>query len=188
MIIKRIATSLLILTSLTLGLVVFGSTGQVNAQSDQSTLQRMCVESGGTWNGSACTYGCATSFLGLPAWYKYLQLDSECNVVGPTENVATGRTDDTSTPQDESIKQVFSWERAAGYIAIAIVEMLLRIASLVAVGFVIYGGFRYIASQGEPENAKSARQTIINALIGLVIAIAAASIVAFIGNRLGTPS
>lgn len=132
--------------------------------------------------------GCSTSFLGLPTWYRYLQLNSACDVVGPTSEVATGQDDDPNTTMNESVKEQFDWERASGYIAIAIVEILLRLASLVAVGFVIYGGFRYITSQGEPENAKSARQTIINALIGLVIAIAAASIVAFIGNRLGTPS
>lgn len=108
------------------------------------------------------------SFLGFPTWYKYLELDGNCEVTGPKN-------------QDGK----FDWPRAAGYVGLAALAILLRIASLIAVGYVVYGGFRYITSQGEPENAKSARQTIINAIIGLVIAIAAASIVSFIGNRLG---
>lgn len=109
-----------------------------------------------------------TFFLGFPTWYKYLELDANCEVVGPANS--DGK---------------FNWPLAAGYVGLAAVEILLRLAALFAVGFVIYGGFRYITSQGDPEGAKSARQTIINALVGLVIAIAAASIVAFIGNRLG---
>lgn len=113
------------------------------------------------------------SFLGLPSWHKYLEKSSRngrCEITGPADP-------DNSTQ--------LNWPRVVGYVAIALVEILLRVASLVAVGYVIYGGFRYITSQGEPENAKSARQTIINAVIGLVIAIASASIVSFLGNRLG---
>ena len=70
-------------------------------------------------------------------------------------------------------------------IGLAILDDLIRIAALVAVGFVIYGGIQYVTSQGSPDQTKQAQQTIINALIGLVLAILASSIVAFIGNRLG---
>jgi hypothetical protein len=55
----------------------------------------------------------------------------------------------------------------------------------VAVGYVIYGGIQYVTSQGSPDATKKAQQTIINALIGVVLAVLAASIVAFIGNRFG---
>jgi hypothetical protein len=37
-------------------------------------------------------------------------------------------------------------------IALAIVDMLLRVAGLVAVAFVIWGGFNYITSQAELTN------------------------------------
>ncbi len=115
---------------------------------------------------------CNTSMLGLPTWYKYLDVGpdpqgiDDCAINGPTVN------------------NKFDWVRAAGYVGVAVVEALLRIASLVAVGFVIYGGFRLMASQGSPDSAKAARETIINALIGLVVAIAAASIISFIATRL----
>ncbi len=68
--------------------------------------------------------------------------------------------------------------------AIALVEIMLRIAGLVAVGFVIYGGFRFIVSQGEPENAKAARETIMNAIIGLIITIVAAAVVNFVAKAI----
>lgn len=69
-------------------------------------------------------------------------------------------------------------------IALAILEDLVRLAALVAVGYVIYGGIQYVTSQGSPDATKKAQQTIINALVGVVIAILAASIVAYIGGKL----
>lgn len=53
--------------------------------------------------------------------------------------------------------------------------------------FVIVGAAKYITSQGEPDRAKQARDSIINALIGLAIAIVAAGVVSFIGNKLSGP-
>ncbi len=110
---------------------------------------------------------CTSQILGLPVWYKYLELDANCEVVGPA---------------DENGQ--FDWEQAAGFVALAVFEILLRLGGIVAVGFVIYGGFRFITSQGEPENAASARQTVLNAIIGLVITIISASVVSFIASRL----
>ena len=55
------------------------------------------------------------------------------------------------------------------------------IAAYVAVFFLIKGGFTYIYSAGSAENISNAKKTIQNALIGLVIAVMAASIVNAIG-------
>jgi hypothetical protein len=96
----------------------------------------------------------------FPTWYKYL----EGETVGGTCSV------------------VFAFPDDLGAVVIAIVEMLLRLAGLVAVVFVIYGGFKYITSQGSPDSTKVARETIQNALIGLVIAIMASAIVGFIAQ------
>ena len=67
---------------------------------------------------------------------------------------------------------------------LAILDDLLRIAGLVAVSFVIYGGFRFMLSRGQPDNTKAAISTITNALIGLAIAMVGAAVVGFIGNKL----
>lgn len=126
---------------------------------------------------AAVAAGCSdsTSFLGFPTWYKYLDIGPEegdpCAVTGP-----------------KNAEGEFDWEAASGRIALAIIEILLRIATIVSLGYVVYGGFRYITSQGEPDATKSARQTIINAMIGLVIALLATGIVAFVANRLTTSS
>jgi hypothetical protein len=68
----------------------------------------------------------------------------------------------------------------------ALFEDLLRVAGMLAIVFIIYGGIRYITSQGEPETTKSARGTIINALIGLAITVAAAATIQFIANSFGS--
>lgn len=138
----------------------------------------MMPKAGAQAGAQAGTAGsCSRSILGLPTWFRYLELGPDCEVVGPRIDPETERPVDY--PNGE-----FDWQRAAGYVAVAVVEILLRVGSLVAVAFVMYGGFRFITSQGDPEGAKNARTTIINALIGLVITIASASIVSFIANRL----
>jgi hypothetical protein len=115
--------------------------------------------------------GCSSTFLGLPAWYKYLDVGEQdgdpCAIIGPTKDGT----------------QDFDMLAALPLIGLAIVEILTRIAAIISVGFVMYGGFRYITSQGEPENTKSARQTIINSLIGLVISLIATGLVAFIADQ-----
>lgn len=133
--------------------------------------------------------GCDGSrdFLIFPTWYKYLDIGPQdgdpCAITGPItqalDDEGNPAFDDEGNPETE-----FDWEAGAARVGIAVVEILLRIATLVALGFVIYGGFRYITSQGEPDGTKSAKQTILNALIGLVISLLATGIVAFVANEL----
>ena len=109
-----------------------------------------------------------SGFLGLPTWYRYLDVDKDCNIVGP------------KAPGTDNL----DWTKVVSRVALAVVDILLRVGGMVAVGFVIYGGFSYITSQGEPENTKRAQETILNAVIGLVIAIFSVAIVSFLGNIL----
>lgn len=104
---------------------------------------------------------CGNNFI-LPPWHKYLPKDDQCRI----------DLNNFSFPEDVTP------------IALAIVEILLRIGLFAAVGFVIYGGFMYMMSQGEPDKAANARKMIVNAVIGLVIGLLATGIVAFIGGRL----
>jgi hypothetical protein len=49
----------------------------------------------------------------------------------------------------------------------------------------IYGGFKYITSGGDEQSTKSARDTIIYALVGLVIVAFAQIIVKFVLHNVG---
>jgi hypothetical protein len=69
-------------------------------------------------------------------------------------------------------------------VLLAIVDILLRLSALIAIGYVMYGGFRLITAQGDSNSVKGAQQTIWNALIGLGISIASIGGVAFIGTAI----
>lgn len=60
-----------------------------------------------------------------------------------------------------------------GAIVGAVVTFLLVIAVLIALFFLILGGIRWITSGGDKGKVESARNTIIAAIIGLVIAFLA---------------
>ena len=66
----------------------------------------------------------------------------------------------------------------------AIQKILLPIAGLVAVLFIIIGGFQYITSRGNEEQAETGKKTLTNAIIGLVIVICAYVIVVVVINAL----
>ncbi len=70
-------------------------------------------------------------------------------------------------------------------VALAIAEILLRLGGIVAFGYVIWGGIQYVTSQGEPDKTKKAKDTIMNAVIGMIIAMFATAIVSFVGNKIG---
>lgn len=69
----------------------------------------------------------------------------------------------------------------------AIVNTLLFIIGAVSVIMIIYGGFRYVTSGGEASAVKSAKDTIMYAAIGLVVALLAWSIANFVIDAL-TPN
>lgn len=61
-----------------------------------------------------------------------------------------------------------------------LLSIALQIGGYVAVGFVIWGGMKYIIAAGEPGKLVKAKTTIQNALIGLLIVVASVAIVDFI--------
>lgn len=54
-----------------------------------------------------------------------------------------------------------------------VLKFALEIAFLIVIGFIAYGGFRWIFSGGNEANIKAGQQTITNALIGLAIILCA---------------
>lgn len=125
----------------------------------------------GLLSGALTQFGAACSNAGngikiFPTWYQYL--DVKVDVSGRCA------IDLDKSPFPENIPLV----------ALGVVDILLRLAAFVALGYLIYGGIMYITSQGEPDKLSGARQAVTNAIIGLVIAIFATVIVTFVGNQL----
>jgi len=105
---------------------------------------------------------CDNTFLLLPAWHNGLPRDSSgCNhcgvIIEDFDNI---------------------WRIAAN-----IVQLLLGAGIYVAIAFTFYGAFLVLVSSGSPERVKAGKDTILNAVIGLVICVSATFAV---GAILGT--
>lgn len=123
-------------------------------------------------NGSTLAQKCSKTFLGIKPWFAYLPDDAfepgTCNLDNFSIFGSSGNG------QRSHLVPVL----------LAVADGLVRIAAVAAFIFVIAGGIKLTLSQGEPDRAKTARESILNALIGLVIALIAAAVVSFIGTRL----
>ncbi len=60
-----------------------------------------------------------------------------------------------------------------------ILSILFATIAALAVLMIVIAGFRLITAQGNPQEAAKARNTIIYALIGLIVALGSEAIVAF---------
>ncbi len=161
-----------------------------------------------TTSGAAAGAQCTPangSFFGLESWYAYLtdhfsaQPDGKCGFSANfTKRCGTGQGEVgvnqswngiTCTQGDVANNKVLGIDQDSLnvflLIGMAIFDDMLRVAGMVAFIYVLYGGIRYLTSQGEPENTRAALSTIINALIGTAIAVVAAVAVSFIASALG---
>ncbi|OGC80451.1 hypothetical protein A2943_00395 [Candidatus Adlerbacteria bacterium RIFCSPLOWO2_01_FULL_51_16] len=112
---------------------------------------------GGSSGGDSCGGG---SFFGFPHWWQYTGSCGDLDFSGGNLTPLWG-------------------------IILALVEILLRVAGIVAVVYIMIAGISYILSRGNTEKTAASRTKIINALIGLAIAVIGASLVSFIGRQLG---
>ena len=106
---------------------------------------------------------CSHSFFFFPSWWEYLKTQP--------------------SPPDCSI--TFNFPSDILLVGLALIDILIRVAGLIAIVSIIVAGIGYITSGGNAENAAKARRRIYNALIGLAIVAVASGVVAFIGNSLG---
>jgi hypothetical protein len=64
-----------------------------------------------------------------------------------------------------------------------IVNIFSVIVGIVSVIMIIYGGFRYVTSGGDSGNVSSAKNTIIYAVVGLIVVALAQFIVQFVLDK-----
>jgi len=67
-----------------------------------------------------------------------------------------------------------------------VINVFSVIVGVVSVIMIIYGGFRYVTSGGDSGNVSNAKNTIIYAIIGLVIVALAQFIVQFVLDKVTT--
>ena len=61
-----------------------------------------------------------------------------------------------------------------------VVNLLLYVAGIIAVVIIVIAGFRFVTSNGDAAQVSKAKNTIIYALVGLVVAVMSYAIVNFI--------
>ena|ERR1019366_7695051 len=61
----------------------------------------------------------------------------------------------------------------------------LILLGALSVIFIVVGGLQYVLSAGNSQKTKQARETILYAVVGIVLAAGAYAIVSFISGRLG---
>lgn len=88
-----------------------------------------------------------------------LDLSSDCNSGGITNEQAQQRIND---------------------ILHTIINLFSMVVGVISVIMIIYGGFKYITSGGDSGNVGNARNTIVYALVGLVIVALAQFMVRFV--------
>lgn len=88
---------------------------------------------------------------------------------------------------------ILAQARVSGYtgnaenLAFRVINYILGAAGLVAVIYLIIGGFNYITAGGNEEQNKKATKTLLNAVIGLVVIFAAYAIVVTVQNAIFSP-
>lgn len=73
---------------------------------------------------------------------------------------------------------------AAGQSAITtVLSIVFAITGSIALLIIVIGGFRYVVSHGDPNSVSQAKKAILYAVIGLLVSLAAFSIVNFVVGR-----
>lgn len=84
----------------------------------------------------------------------------------------------SETPDAQKVEPTFN------RIATQVLNLISVIVGVAAVFMVIYGGFRFLTSAGNPESTKTGRNAILYALLGLLIVAFAQIIVKFILTKI----
>jgi len=66
-----------------------------------------------------------------------------------------------------------------------IVKAALGLTAVLAVGFIVYGGFLYISAAGDETQIKKGKEAVIGAVIGIIVIGLAYSLVAFVIGAMG---
>ena len=71
-----------------------------------------------------------------------------------------------------------------GSIIQSVTTTLLGVIAAIAVLMIIIGGLRYVISGGDPKKTADAKNTVLYAIIGLVVALLAFAIIKFVTSSL----
>jgi hypothetical protein len=110
---------------------------------------------------------CSVRILTFPTWFRGLVkvVDNKCVIESPDEVGGVGP---------------FIW-----HIVLNVIEIGLQLVGYITFFYILYGGFQFLTSTGDPSKAAKSRQTIINAVVGLAISFASIGIVNLVLTIIG---
>ncbi len=114
---------------------------------------------------------CDGRLMGIPPWYR-----------GVTVNDGDAANPNCSIEPPAGSDQIGIFITK---IALNVIEIGVVIAGYIAIGFILYGGFMFMTNGANPTVVEKARMTILNAVIGLAIALGAVAILNLIFGILG---
>lgn len=111
----------------------------------------------------------------------YAQAGDNTNLQGPLCTGADSLSFDT-TAKPCSVANGTSGDKLTAIIKL-IINIISVVVGVVAVVMIVFGGLKYITSGGESSNVSSAKNTILYAIIGLVVVALAQFIVRFVLDK-----
>jgi hypothetical protein len=123
--------------------------------------------------------------IGTPALVPALASAAPVKCNNISQNIADGANDASGANGKSTIDCNDSGIKGGSIGAGAknIVDLFSVIVGIVAIIMIIYGGFRYITSGGDSGRVGNAKNTLIYAVIGLIIVALAQVIVHFVLNQ-----
>jgi hypothetical protein len=110
-----------------------------------------------------CGVDTDSDFLLFPTWNRGL----DCDTTGGAEHVVV-----------EDIPK-FIWT-----VALNALDILLRIAGILAVVMLIVNGYQYLTSSGAPDKVAKAKTGLLRTIVGLALAVLASTIIYFVVDRI----
>ncbi len=98
-------------------------------------------------------------------------------LAGTAGNTTGKNSFDLLNPDPDAGSTIGNFQGFAGSAFQSVINIILFVAGAVAVIYLIWAGFRYITAGGDTKKADEARKGIINAIIGIIVIIAAYFIV-----------
>lgn len=109
-----------------------------------------------------------------------LSFSQKIAFASPSDQIKVGLDEisNTETSNDQSLTGSIQRVIKAG----------LFITGSLAILMIIFGGLKYVSSGGDASAVTSAKNTILYALVGLIVAVSAYALVDFVTSRLSTPA
>jgi hypothetical protein len=105
------------------------------------------------------------------------------SVMAQSNEVITGELCRGPNVLDPTACNVSTAQSALGRILSVIVQTLVFIVGGISMIMIVIGGLRYVTSAGDPNTTKGAKDTVLYAVIGIVVAVLAQGLVTFVLSR-----